>query len=92
MSTLTSDRLSGYDIQLSHGIAVLRELANVVRQGKYTGSIGAPSKLALIGFSYGSYITHFTITDTVSKIMGRRAARSRPAFGVSPSLGQVACV
>ena len=57
-------RLSGYDIQLSHAIAVLRELASLVRGGKYTGSIGAPSKLALMGFSYGSFITHFTIAET----------------------------
>lgn len=56
--------MSGYDNQLGNGIAVLRELARLVRQGRYTGSIGAPSKLALMGFSYGSYITHFTISDT----------------------------
>ncbi|KAF2167145.1 hypothetical protein M409DRAFT_54342 [Zasmidium cellare ATCC 36951] len=59
-----SSKLSGYEAQLSQGIAVLRELATIVRGGQYTGAIGMPSKLALIGFSYGSYITHFTITDT----------------------------
>lgn len=30
----------------------------MVRAGQYTGSIGKPSKVALLGFSFGSYTTH----------------------------------
>ncbi|KAF2718317.1 alpha/beta-hydrolase [Polychaeton citri CBS 116435] len=59
-----SDFISGFDIQRSHHSSVLRELAALVRSGQYTGSVGQPDKLTLMGFSFGSYITHFTIADT----------------------------
>lgn len=52
-----STKLSGFENQLSTGIATLQGLAAELREGKYTGSIGVPEKLALMGFSYGSYIT-----------------------------------
>lgn len=44
-------RKSGYVTQIS----------TAVRSGEYTGTIGKPAKLALMGFSFGSYITYSTI-------------------------------
>ncbi|OQO10704.1 hypothetical protein B0A48_04004 [Cryoendolithus antarcticus] len=55
---------SGYVTQLSTGVAVLQQLAAAVRTGRYTGTVGKPSKLVLMGFSFGSYITHNTIAAT----------------------------
>ena len=54
-------RISGYQSQINTAVAVLSTLAKMVRNGQYTGSIGKPSKLALIGFSFGSYTTHSAI-------------------------------
>lgn len=45
-------------------VAVLQELVKVVRSGEYTKAIGKPSKVAVMGFSFGSYITHATIGAT----------------------------
>ncbi|KAK5174597.1 uncharacterized protein LTR77_001678 [Saxophila tyrrhenica] len=59
-----STKISGYDSQLSNQVVVLRELASLVRSGKYTGSVGVPAKLALMGFSFGSYIVQTTIAET----------------------------
>ncbi|MCJ1428196.1 hypothetical protein MMC29_006104 [Sticta canariensis] len=44
--------------------AVLQRLAGFVREGKYTGKIGKPRKVALMGFSFGSYTTHGAISLT----------------------------
>ncbi|KAK3074712.1 hypothetical protein LTR53_002655 [Teratosphaeriaceae sp. CCFEE 6253] len=53
--------ISGYQAQLNTHVAVLQQLATIIKGGEYTGDIGKPSKLALMGFSFGSYITHNTI-------------------------------
>lgn len=45
-------------------MAVLREMSKEVRSGEYTKAIGKPAKLAVMGFSFGSYITHATIGAT----------------------------
>jgi hypothetical protein len=60
-SILMSFRVSGYTNQLSIQKAILIELAKIVKSGKYTGDFGAPDKLAVMGFSFGSYITHYAI-------------------------------
>lgn len=57
------DRISGYKNQISISIAVLQSIAKIVRSGLYNGAIGKPSKLALMGFSYGSYTTHGAIAE-----------------------------
>lgn len=56
------NRVSGYTNQISKQVALLQELAILVRRGrgKYTNGI-YPKKLALIGFSFGSYTTHAAI-------------------------------
>jgi pimeloyl-ACP methyl ester carboxylesterase len=56
--------VSGYTTQLSKHVAVLKELVRLVKTGQYTKSIGTPSKLVLMGFSLGSYITHAAIGAT----------------------------
>jgi dipeptidyl aminopeptidase/acylaminoacyl peptidase len=40
---------------------ILKELTKVVKSGKYTTSIGKPNRLVIMGFSFGSYITHAAI-------------------------------
>ena len=39
------------------------ELASIVRSGAYNGDFGKPDKLAVVGFSFGSYITHFAVAE-----------------------------
>lgn len=56
-------RISGYKNQISISIAVLQSLTKIVRGGQCNGAIGKPSKLALMGFSYGSYTTHGAIAE-----------------------------
>lgn len=60
---LTIGRISGYENQLTKASAVIRELSSLVRSGNYTGSIGKPDKIAVMGFSYGSYATHTAIIE-----------------------------
>ena len=61
---LTWYRISGYEAQISSAIAVLQGLAKLVRSGQYTGTIGKPSKVSLMGFSFGSYTVHGAIALT----------------------------
>jgi alpha-beta hydrolase superfamily lysophospholipase len=56
-----SCRISGYDAQINKAIAVLQELSSAVKTGRYTGTIGKPNKLVIMGFSFGSYTTHGAI-------------------------------
>ncbi|MCJ1379167.1 hypothetical protein MMC17_002267 [Xylographa soralifera] len=59
-----SDKISGFDAQISTAIAVLQRLTGLVRDGQYTGAVGKPRKVALLGFSFGSYTTHGAIALT----------------------------
>ena len=61
--TLTEHRYrtSGYSNSLFTAIAVLKQLAQFVKDGNYTGDIGKPTKTAIMGFSFGSYTTHGAI-------------------------------
>ena len=54
-------RISGYVNQINIQVAILQELTNIVKSGDYTAQIGRPSKLAVMGFSLGSFITHAAI-------------------------------
>ena len=53
-----SQKISGYGIQINIHAEILKGLSKLVRTGEYTKSIGKPQKLVLMGFSFGSYITH----------------------------------
>ena len=50
--------------QINTSVAILQEVVAAVRTGDYTGTVGKPSKIAIMGFSFGSYITHSTIAAT----------------------------
>ncbi|ORY14937.1 Alpha/Beta hydrolase protein [Clohesyomyces aquaticus] len=58
-----STKASGFETQLETAKAVLQVLAKMVKEGKYTGSIKA-NKVAVMGFSFGSYTTHAAIAAT----------------------------
>ncbi|KAF2755735.1 alpha/beta-hydrolase [Pseudovirgaria hyperparasitica] len=58
-----SDTDSGFKTQLRTHKAILVELALLVKSGTVTGSFGVPEKLAVMGFSFGSFITHFAIAE-----------------------------
>ncbi|MCJ1381429.1 hypothetical protein MMC17_004539 [Xylographa soralifera] len=49
--------LSGYVNQLSLQVDVLSNLVKGVKAGTYTGSLGMPSKIVVLGFSFGSFVT-----------------------------------
>ncbi|KAK3984059.1 alpha/beta-hydrolase [Cladorrhinum sp. PSN332] len=53
-----SQQVSGYVAQLSNEQAILQEITKLVRGGHYTGSIGKPDKLILIGHSFGSVLSN----------------------------------
>jgi len=57
----SSQKISGYVNQINIHEEILKELSKIVRSGEYTTAIGKPEKLAVIGFSFGSYITHAAI-------------------------------
>jgi len=55
-------RVSGYsEGQFNNQLAILGSLTNSIRQGKYTGTIGKPSKSVHIGHSFGTVLTHALI-------------------------------
>ncbi|KAH7303809.1 Alpha/Beta hydrolase protein [Stachybotrys elegans] len=56
-----SQKISGYVNQINIQVDILKELSRLVRSGHYTNAIGAPEKLALMGFSFGSFITHAAV-------------------------------
>ncbi|KAK7430696.1 hypothetical protein QQZ08_002740 [Neonectria magnoliae] len=58
-----SEKVSGFTNQLRVQKAILVELAKTVKSGKFTGTLGKPDKLAVMGFSFGSFITHFAVAE-----------------------------
>lgn len=48
--------------QASFQIAILEELTNAVKAGKYTGPIGKPKSLVLVGHSLGSALVAAAVT------------------------------
>ncbi|KAH6896501.1 Alpha/Beta hydrolase protein [Thelonectria olida] len=61
-----SEKISGFTNQLRIQKAILVELSKIVKSGKYNGSFGKPDKLAVMGFSFGSFITHFAVAENPS--------------------------
>ncbi|KAH8893678.1 alpha/beta-hydrolase [Thozetella sp. PMI_491] len=56
-----SQKVSGYTNQSRKQREILRQLTTLIRQGQYTGSLGKPDKVVAMGFSFGSYVTHYTV-------------------------------
>ncbi|RSM15039.1 hypothetical protein CEP52_000993 [Fusarium oligoseptatum] len=63
LGTGESEKVSGFTNQLRKQKAILVELAKLVKDGQYTGTFGKPSKLAVMGFSFGSFVTHFAVAE-----------------------------
>ena len=56
-------RLSGYVNGLSLQVEVLSHLVKAVRIGRYTGSLGVPKSLVVVGFSFGSFVTNTLVAN-----------------------------
>ena len=52
-----NQRVSGYLNQLPIQVELAKKLTHQIKAGKYTGSVGKPKKLVLVGHSYGSAIS-----------------------------------
>ncbi|KAJ4113825.1 hypothetical protein NW765_011432 [Fusarium oxysporum] len=63
LGTGESEKVSGFTNQLRKQKAILVQLAKIVKSGQYTGTFGKPDKLAAMGFSFGSFITHFAVAE-----------------------------
>ncbi|KAI9688211.1 MAG: hypothetical protein M1822_001717 [Bathelium mastoideum] len=62
LDTGHSSSVDGYnEAQTSQQVAILAQLAQLLRTGQYTGSLGTPSNLILVGHSYGSFISHAVV-------------------------------
>ena len=57
----SSQKISGFENQININVEVLKELSKIVRSGAVTHAIGKPEKIALMGYSFGSYITHAAV-------------------------------
>lgn len=57
-------RISGYVNQASIQTAILQELVAYIHKGKYTGELGIPKALVLVGHSFGSVISAAALTAT----------------------------
>ncbi|MCJ1331865.1 hypothetical protein MMC10_008557 [Thelotrema lepadinum] len=58
LSLTTLQFVQGEGAQLSQQISIAFELATNIRAGHYTASLGIPDKIALMGHSFGSAISH----------------------------------
>ncbi|KAH6961971.1 Alpha/Beta hydrolase protein [Ilyonectria sp. MPI-CAGE-AT-0026] len=66
LGTGESEKVSGFTNQLRVQKAILIELTKIVKSGEFTGSFGKPDKLVVMGFSFGSFITHFAVAENPS--------------------------
>ena len=44
-------------------VEVLSQLAKLIRAGQYTGAVGVPESLVVLGFSFGSFITDTLVAN-----------------------------
>ncbi|KAK7415045.1 hypothetical protein QQX98_006183 [Neonectria punicea] len=63
LGTGESEKVSGFTDQLRIQKAILVELAKMVKSGNFTGTLGKPDRLVVMGFSFGSFITHFAVAE-----------------------------
>jgi pimeloyl-ACP methyl ester carboxylesterase len=57
--------VSGFDgPQAQTQLAILQQLTILLRSGKYTGSLGTPSKVVHVGHSFGSFLSNALIAAT----------------------------
>jgi hypothetical protein len=56
--------LSGFNNQAINQVRILEKLAGLIKNGKYTGTIGIPKKLVLVGHSFGSQIANILMVES----------------------------
>ncbi|KAH8726413.1 Alpha/Beta hydrolase protein [Phaeosphaeriaceae sp. PMI808] len=61
LGTGRSQVISGYINQAEIQVEIIATLASLIRDGSYTGTIGKPKKLVLVGHSYGSYTSNLAV-------------------------------
>lgn len=60
---LICSRLSGYVNGVALQVEVLSQLVKLVKTGQYTGSIGTPKSVVVLGFSFGSVVTNTLVSN-----------------------------
>ncbi|KAF2496778.1 alpha/beta-hydrolase [Lophium mytilinum] len=65
-----SETVSGYENQGSIQVALLERLVELVRAGRYTGAIGKPKNIVLVGHSFGSFMSAALINDQPKLVDG----------------------
>jgi pimeloyl-ACP methyl ester carboxylesterase len=65
-----SERVSGYLAQLANQVAILAELASLVRAGRYVGDLGMPGAVVLVGHSFGSAVSLNTVAENPKLVDG----------------------
>lgn len=65
-----SERVSGYVPQLANQVAILGELVKGVREGRYTGTVGKPGKVVLVGHSFGSAVSLNAVAERPELVDG----------------------
>lgn len=85
------NRVSGYKNQLTIQVALATALAKAVKAGQYTGSIGVPEKLVLIGHSFGSAISGAIAASEPDLAQGLILTGMSPVSFPTPAPQWVAC-
>ncbi|KAL9045866.1 MAG: hypothetical protein Q9214_001165, partial [Letrouitia sp. 1 TL-2023] len=58
LGTGSSTKVSGYVNQISTQVSILAILTKSIRAGQFTGEIGVPSSVVLVGHSFGSFTSN----------------------------------
>ncbi|KUJ15735.1 uncharacterized protein LY89DRAFT_783009 [Mollisia scopiformis] len=65
LGTGLSSKVSGYnESQATTQLGILQQLTGFLRDGKYTGNFGTPSKIVHVGHSFGSLLSNGLIATT----------------------------
>ena len=62
--------MSGFENQFSLQLDILTQITSLVRSGSYTGSVGVPKSIVLLGHSFGSILSHGLATIAPKAIDG----------------------
>jgi alpha-beta hydrolase superfamily lysophospholipase len=56
--------LSGFHNQVVNQAQILAQLGSLIKSGKYTGAVGVPKKLVLVGHSFGSQLSDAVMVES----------------------------
>ena len=62
--------MSGYIAQLANQVAIVTELAKLVKAGEYVGGLGKPDAVVLVGHSFGSVISLNAVAERPELVDG----------------------